>query len=101
MFSTAATRGWKASVDSSWKLDASQTTRPSGGNPSAWAASGVPILPATSTGRGCPASKAPVSAVVVVLPLVPVIAIVSASSARQPSSSSPMIGTRWVRAGAS
>src|SRR5439155_464500 len=77
------------------------STWPSGWNPSACAASGVPILPATSTGRGCPASKAPVSAVVVVLPLVPVIAIVSASSARQPSSSSPMIGTRWARAGAS
>src|SRR4029453_16294595 len=52
------------------------------------------------TGRGCWASTAPIRAVVVVLPLVPVIAVVSASIARQPSSSSPMIGTPRARAGA-
>ena len=86
---------------SSWKLDTSHTTRPSAGNASACAESGVPMLPATRTGRGCWASTAPISAVVVVLPLVPVIAIVSASIARQPSSSSPMIGTCRARAAAS
>ncbi len=101
MLRTTATRGWKVSALSSWKLDTSQTTSPSAGNESACAQSGVPMLPATSTGRGCWASTAPISAVVVVLPLVPVIAVVSASIARQPSSSSPMIGTRRARAGAS
>ena len=99
--STAATRGWKAAVVSSWKLETSQTTSPSAGNASACAASGVPMLPATRTGRGCSARSAPVSAVVVVLPFVPVIANVSASVARQPSSSSPITGTPRARAAAS
>src|SRR5438093_1969642 len=58
------------------------------------------MLPATSTGRGCSARIDPVSAVVVVLPFVPVIAIVSASVARQPSSSSPITGTPAARAAA-
>src|SRR5207248_818539 len=74
---------------------------PSAGKSSARAASGVPMLPPTKTGRGCSASSAPVSAVVVVLPLVPVMAIVSASIARHASSSSPMTGTRRARTGES
>src|SRR6266850_1266935 len=100
-FSTAATRGWKASIVSSWNEETSATTRPPAGKSSACAASGVPMLPPTKTGRGCSASSAPVSAVVVVLPLVPVMAIVSASIARHASSSSPITGTRRARAGAS
>ena len=99
--STAATRGGNVSVVSSWKLDTSQTTMPSPGKSSACAASGVPMLPATSTGRGSWARSAPVSAVVVVLPFVPVMAMVSASSARHASSISPMMGIPTARAGAS
>src|SRR5262249_37252808 len=49
--STAATRGWKTSVVSSWKLDTSHTTRPSAPNVSASAASGQPLLPPASPGR--------------------------------------------------
>ena len=98
---TAATRGWKVSMVSSWKEDTSATISPSTAKLSAWAASGVPMLPATSTGRGCSDSSAPVSAVVVVLPLVPVMAMVSPSIARQPSSSSPISGRPRSRAGAS
>src|SRR5437016_178772 len=86
---------------SSWKEETSATTRPPAGKSSARAASGVPMLPPTKTGRGCSASSAPVSAGVVVLPLVPVMAIVSASIARHASSSSPSTGTRRARAGAS
>ena len=101
-FSTAATRGWKVSIVSSWKRRHLGDDEAVGRERRARAtASGVPMLPATSTGRGCSASRAPVSAVVVVLPLVPVMAMVSASIARQPSSSSPMIGSPAARAGAS
>src|SRR5688572_4136 len=101
MLSTAATRGRNVSIVSSWKEETSATTTPSGGNVSACAASGVPMLPPISTGRDRPPSSAPVSAEVVVLPLVPVMATVSASMARQPSSSSPITGTPRLRAGAS
>ena len=51
------------------------------------------MFPATSVGRTCALSNSPVSAVVVVLPLVPVIAMRSASMTSHASSSSPMTGT--------
>src|SRR5262245_29207369 len=55
------------------------------------------MLPPTSTGRSCARKSSPVSAVVVVLPLVPVIAMTSASIARQASSSSPTIAIPRAR----
>ena len=67
----------------------------------AWADSGVPMLPPTSTGRTCPRSTSPVRAVVVVLPLVPVMAMTSESITRQASSSSLITGTPRARSGAS
>ena len=54
MLRTPATRGWKASMVSSWKrrhLGHDQAV--GAGSSSACAASGVPMLPPTSTGRGC------------------------------------------------
>ena len=59
------------------------------------------MLPPTSTGRTWVRSSSPVSAVVVVLPLVPVMAMTSASITRHASSSSPMIGTPRARTAAS
>src|SRR5262249_27753951 len=55
------------------------------------------MWPPRRTGGAWPRRSSPVSAVVVVLPLVPVMAITSASIARQASSSSPMIGTPRAR----
>ena len=100
-FSTAATWGRKASVVSSWKLETSATTHPSAGNRSASAASGRPMFPPTKTGRSDSAKSAPVSAVVVVFPFVPVIATNSAVIARYASSISPMTGTPRARHAAS
>ena len=97
MFSTAATRGRNSAVLSSWKLEASATTMPSAGKSSACSDKGVPILPPTSTGRTWARKSSPVSAVVVVLPFVPVMAMTSASIARQASSSSPTMGTPRAR----
>jgi hypothetical protein len=59
------------------------------------------MLPPTRTGRACPRRISPVSAVVVVLPFVPVIAMTSLSIARHASSSSPIIGTPRARGPAS
>src|SRR5262249_28112494 len=59
------------------------------------------MLPPTSTARSCARKSSPVSAVGGVLPLVPVIAMTSASIARQASSSSPTIGIPRARIRAS
>src|SRR5262245_4598317 len=101
MLRTAATRGRKDTVVSSWKLETSATTSASAGTSSACSESGVPMFPATSVGRDCAFSNSPVSVVVVVLPLVPVIAMTSASIAMNPSSSSPITGTPRALAAAS
>lgn len=100
-FSTAATRGRKASVVSSWKLETSATTHPSAGNRSASAASGRPMFPPTKTGRSDSAKSAPVSAVVVVFPFVPVIATNSAVIVRYASSISAITGIPRARQAAS
>ena len=100
-FSTAATRGRKASVVSSWKLETSATTQPSAGNRSASAASGRPMFPPTKTGRSDSAKSAPVSAVVVVFPFVPVIATNSAVIVRYASSISAITGIPRARQAAS
>ena len=58
------------------------------------------MFPPTIAGRAVSFRSPKVSAVVVVLPLVPVMAMKSASMTRQPSSSSPMIGTPRALTGA-
>ena len=78
MFSSAAARGRKRTMVSSWKLDSS-TTKILPGGPSTTAASGRPMLPQTSTAKPAPARSAPVIAVVVDLPLLPVMPTTVAS----------------------
>jgi hypothetical protein len=58
------------------------------------------MFPATSTAPGWTCNSSPARAVVVVLPLVPVIARVSASMVRQASSSSLTMGTPRPRTAA-
>ncbi len=57
---------------SSWKLESSATTVASGGTSPGMAARAWPMLPPTATGSLASRKMAPVSSVVVVLPLVPV-----------------------------
>ena len=59
---------------------------------------GRPMLPAVVDGKPAALSRCAIRAVVVVFPLVPVMAMRSASMTRQPSSSSPMMGTPRARA---
>ncbi len=59
------------------------------------------MFPPTRTGRPDSSRSAPVSAVVVVFPLVPVIATNSAVIVRYASSTSPRTGTPRARAPAS
>src|SRR5260370_817056 len=65
---------WKRglSTDSSWKLDSSSTTQCRGVTSCSRSRTVSPMLPPTRTGRSPAARTVPVSAVVVVLPLVPV-----------------------------
>ncbi len=96
-FSTVAATGRSDAVVSSWKLESS-STHTSGALPSssraisASSAAGL-MLPATSQSHAGRADMAPVSAVTVVLPLVPVIATTSAriwpAARRAKSSISP------------
>jgi hypothetical protein len=75
MLSRAAARGLKLTIPSIWKLDSSTTkTRP--GAPSTRPISGTPMLPQTSTGMPAARTMAPVRAVVVLLPLLPVMATI-------------------------
>ncbi len=75
--------GWKVSIDSSWKLEISSTTQVSGEDCSTKVMAGVPMFPPTSVLRPPEAMISPVSVVVVVLPLEPVMAtIVSLQEAR-------------------
>ena len=103
MLSSTATRGWKVSVVSSWKLDASTTQTPlspAAGVPTA-SASGSPRLPPTNVGRPVARIMSPVSVVVVDLPLVPVIAMTVPATNREASSISPVMATPAARAAAS
>ena len=72
MFSTTATSAWNVSMSSSWKLDSSATTHASGSIRPGSSVRARPTLPATSTDSPPARSIAPISSVVVVLPLVPV-----------------------------
>ena len=89
MFSNTAASGANAIVSSSWKLDASHTTVAAGSSAPASELTGVPTLPATATGGPAARCMAPISSTVVVLPFVPVTAMNSFGTSRQPSSSSP------------
>ena len=88
--SSTAASGAKASVSSSWNEDASQTITAPGSSVPGRDASGVPTLPATTTGSPAVRWTWPISSTVVVLPFEPVSATNSCSSSRQPSSSSPI-----------
>ena len=92
--------GAKASESSAWKLETSHTTVERGWIVATRDDSGVPTLPATSTGRSAARQIAPSSSVVVVLPLVPVTATKGLGSRRQASSSSPSTGSPRSRAAA-
>ena len=100
-FSSAAIHGWNVSAVSSWKLLTSTT----------WIVSGVDVghlarqrrcrccrRPARARRR--PSRIRPVSAVVVDLPFVPVMATTRPRSHRDASSTSPMTGTPAARAAA-
>ena len=71
-FSSAATRGRKLPIDSSWKLETS-TTPQSQGAPAA-ATNGVPRFPPTNTRGKAREAIPPTRVVTVDFPLVPVIA---------------------------
>ncbi len=98
MFSTTATSAWNVSMSSSWKLDSSATTHASGSIRPGSSVSARPTLPATSTGSPPARSIAPISSVVVVLPLVPVTPTNGLDSIRCASSTSPHTGTPAARA---
>ncbi len=81
MFSTTPTRARKVSMSSSWKLESSQTIQASAATRPGSSVSARPTLPATSTGPSRPSrSMAPISSVVVDLPLVPVTPTMRGSS---------------------
>ena len=92
-FSTTATSAWNVSMSSSWKLDSSATTQASGSIRPGSSVSARPTLPATSTGSPPARSIAPISSVVVVLPLVPVTPTNGLGSIRWASSTSLHTGT--------
>ncbi len=96
--STAAATGRSDDVVSSWKLDNSRTNTSGQGRAPPAVSNGVntsstasPMLPATTVARPAARHSAPVSAVTVVLPFVPVIAstFCSGGNARAKSSMSP------------
>ena len=68
--------------------------------PATCALSGAPMLPPTVTLKPAASSIRPVSAVVVDLPFVPVIAMTRPCSQRDASSTSPITGTPRARAAA-
>ena len=85
-------------MSSSWNDESSQTTHASGGAAPTRLVSGRPMLPATSAGTPAASNIAPSSAVVVVLPFVPVIPTIGFASSRAPSSISEMTGMPRSRA---
>ena len=90
--------GRKVSIDSSWKLEISSTTQVSGEDCSTKVMAGVPMFPPTSVLRPPEAMISPVSVVVVVLPLEPVMATIFPCRKRAVSSISPMTGMPRRRA---
>src|SRR3989338_4262222 len=103
--SSAATRGRKLVMASSWKLETSTTFTVSSPAVSTSEMSGVPMLPPTCVRRPASPKILPSSAVVVVLPFEPVTATTVPRRKRQASSSSEMISIpfprAWTRAGSS
>jgi hypothetical protein len=69
---STATRGRSVSTSSSWNDEISQTTHAAGSTAPTSAVRGRPMFPATSAGTPAASNIAPSSAVVVVLPFVPV-----------------------------
>ena len=88
-------------VVSSWKLETSATTHPVGREVERLGGERPADVPADQDGAPDSSSSAPVSAVVVVFPLVPVIATNSAVIVRYASSTSPRTGTPRARQPAS
>src|SRR5512137_171669 len=96
----APTRGRKRSTPSSWKEESSTTATSKRVPESSSSQSGVPRLPPTKAARSSWKSR-PVSAVVVLLPLVPVMATTgTCSRSRKASSTSPTTGIPARRAAA-
>ena len=90
--STVAATGASEYVVSSWKLESSSTNTSGHALPSGSASSTAsPMLPATTVASPAARASAPVSAVTVVFPFEPVIAITfgCGGSARAKSSTSP------------
>ena len=93
------TRG--SATDSSWKLESSSTTQCSGVISSSRSRTVSPMFPPTRTGREPWRSTSPVSAVVVVLPLVPVMPTIGAGHSWKKRSISLETRSPWVRAASS
>ena len=97
----APTRGRKRSIPSSWKEESSTTAASTRVRERASSERGVPRLPPTKVDRSSWKSR-PVSAVVVLFPLVPVMATMGIPSrSRQANSTSPSTGTPARRAATS
>ena len=97
--------GWNSTVLSSWKLETSRTDQVSGVLSSMSPTTGTPMLPPTRVGRPASLRISPSRAVVVVLPLEPVMATTLPLRKRAASSSSPMTGRpkllTWTSSGVS
>ena len=89
------------SVPSSWKLETSSTNVVASVEPSTIPVTAWPMFPPTRTSPPASRNIAPRAAVVVDLPLVPVIAATVPFSIRKPSSSSATTGTPAARAACS
>ena len=92
MFRITAIAGWNCSVLSSWKLETSSTDHVLSVLSSIRPTTGTPMLPATSVGNPASFRISPARAVVVVLPLEPVMARILPLRKRAASSSSPITG---------
>ena len=99
-FSTVAEAQRRETMDSSWKLDSSQTVASSRSPASTRLLSALPRFPPVKTRRPAAASRCPQSAVVVLLPLVPVIPSSGSSMRREASSTSPITSRSRERASA-
>ncbi len=93
-------RGRRVSTSSSWKEESSHTTHASAAAEPTRLVSGRPMFPATSAGTPAAANMAPSSAVVVVLPFVPVTPRIGFGSSRAPSSISEITSMPRARAAA-
>ncbi len=100
-FVTSASAGLNATTRSSWNELTSATIAPSAGISAACSQAASPMLPQTHAGRPVAATSRPASAVVVLLPFVPVIATHGARETWNASSSSATTGTPRRSAAAS